>query len=236
MRLFASAISTKFLAFTGLLVLMPSLANADIFVGVEEVEGNTNIQIVGLDAPVPEEANVDNNNIVGVSPNTVAITLEVYAFNQNDLVFTPSFTAGTTEYTATTTLINNTEVAWRGFSLEIGEGGFDGTTDTFAIHAANDDTFTNFDYPDEDSPFVSPEFSTAVIASNRIEFSGGLVNPGETTSFQFQVDVPTNQPLVTFRGSVNAVPEPSTLAALSLGTGLIGIAIWRKRRRSPRDR
>lgn len=210
--------------------ILPTVAAADIFVDVNTISGNGNVIITGVAAPDPSD--VDNDNVAGVSPNTVGIDLTVNALNQNDLVFTPFFTAGTTEYTSTVTLFNNTGVAWSSFSLEIGEGGFNGTTDTFSLHAANDATFTNFDYPDEDSPFTSPDFATVSVASNRIVYSDGFVDVGGSTTFQFQVDVPTNQPFVTFRGTVTAVPEPSTFAAMSAATGLIGIGFWRKRRRS----
>lgn len=233
MRLLTSAMVRRVCATilaAGSIGLLPTLAYADLFVDVQTISGNGSVVITGVDAPTPSD--IDNDNVQGVSPNTVGINLLVNGLTRNDLVFTPFTTPGTTEYTSTVTLLNNTGVAWKSFSLEIGEGGFDGTTDTFVRHADNDSTFTNFDYPDQDSPFSSPDFSNVSVASNIIVFSDGIVGVGETTSFQFQVDVPTNQPFVTFRGTVAAVPEPSTFAALSAATGLIGFGFWRKRRKA----
>ncbi len=204
---------------------MVSTARADIFVFVSAGNSNVNIVNVAADSSFP-----DNDNVIGASPNFVDLDLEVFVPTQGDLRFVPDFTPGTTEYFATTTMLNSTGMALRSFSLQIGEGFFDGTTDTFVPQLINDVTVTNFDFPDFDSPFDSNVFSSVDIGAHVITFSGGTVNPGESVTVRFSVDVPTNQPVTTFRGSFQPVPEPSMLLPLATAALLFSCR-WRSRKR-----
>lgn len=212
-----------------ILTLAPiSNANADLFTGVRSAyESNIRINSVDADAPSP-----DNDNIVGESDNFVTLDLEVFSLTRDDLIFTPVFTPGTTEYLATAFLRNSTGVAWQSFNLQIGTGSFDGTTDTFVPQTDNDITLTNYDWPDVDSPFDSPTWSVVDVDGHVVNYSNGIVNPGESAIVRFTVDVPTNQTEMTFRGSLLAVPEPSMIAPLLIFSLVACFVILRRRLRN----
>lgn len=225
-------IRNRFGLVLGLVVVATSVwttqVRGDLYVFASNA--NASVTVTSQTSSVPQ---IDNNNFIGLSPNTVDLGLDITGIgglDKADLVFTPFLTNGTTEYTSNTWLTNSSGVPWDSFSLIIGDGWFDGVVDTFVPFSASA-ALANFDYPDYDSPLYSDMFTNTMWnGPHSITFFGGIVNPGQTVLVRFPVDVPINQGFTTFRGVITTVPEPNTLTLFAVA----GFVIQGTRRRRVR--
>ena len=172
----------------------------------------------------------NNDDVAGPSPNTIFITQKDYVgIGPVDLVFDVTASGGVTEYLFIEGVFNNTGLNWSSYHIELGTGNGLG----FAKSLPGDGL--DFDSPDFNSPFnfnPAPGFFPSVSVTEDDVFASGGVMPNLSFAgyFRFSVDVPDGITSFTVRQSPVAVPEPSTWILGSLG--LLGLAAFRRRRRS----
>ena len=171
----------------------------------------------------------NNDNVAGASPNNAFITQKDYrAIGPVDLLFPVINSGGVTEYSFDEGVFNGTGLNWTGYHIELGFG--IGTLFTKSLSGDGLD----FDAPDFDSPLSFnpfPGFFPSVTASEDDILAGGGNMPAFSFAgnFRFSVDVPDGITSFTIRQSPVNVPEPSTWALASMG--LLGLAVYRGRRR-----
>ena len=116
----------------GLLVLsMACSARADVVTNAATPSPSASF----VAAPSSDSPSPNNNDITTASPNYVTFGLNVAALTKCDVELFPTFTPGTTEYFVTNSITNNTAVSWSSLSLQLGNGFYDGTTDTFSARS-----------------------------------------------------------------------------------------------------
>ena len=176
--------------------------------------------------PVPSLVTPNNDNVVGLSPNTFFVWQKDYiAIGPVDLVFDVVDSGGVTEYAVFEGVTNNTGLDWGGYHIELGFG----TGGDFVKSPAGDGL--DFDAPDYDSLVdfnPSPGFFlTPLVTEDDIIASDGIMtNLSYAGDFVFHVDVPDGISEFTIRQSPIEVPEPATLSLFGLGS----LLFYRKRR------
>lgn len=122
---------------------------------------------------------------------------------------------------------NNTGIAWTSFEVELqlvlGTPSGQGDGLSFADGSAVAMSF---------SSDVFPTYTRIDIARDYLNFSGGVVNPGQTVTFNFVItDNFDNNPFYLLqtpnRADIGETPEPSTWAMF--GSALIGAGLLRRR-------
>ncbi len=184
--------------------------------GINSVAG---VAIVPAVAP-------NNDDVPGTSPNDMWVTQKDYrAISPVDIVFDVIPSGGTTEYAFREGVSNSTGLDWSGYTIQLGFG----TGAGFVVSSAGDGL--DFDSPDYNSPpDFTTFFSSAVTATeDTIVASGGLFPNGAFSIpyFTFSVDVPDSISSFTLRQVPIAVPEPTSLVALTLSLG--GLLLRRRR-------
>jgi hypothetical protein len=198
-----------------------------------------------VETPVP-----NNDNSLTASPNQILNfpglsctpkTFQAIAPIDTQLFVVPS--DGTTEYFLTETVVNNTNSTWNGFSFSIGFS----TGDTFAppelILISPGQAIPVFDINGSSSTSdpqpTSSEFAQLLQdGSNRIDWSGGAVAPGESVDFTFSVDVPDDEGGNNFYDSftirqapiAEPIPEPDSTLGLVAILGILGWRLSAKRK------
>ena len=167
--------------------------------------------------PVDPPVAPNNDNVVGASPNEVVVTQKDF-FGVNgvaDIVFTVIDSGGTTEYAFVEGVSNSSGIAWDQYRIELGFGEGSG----FVASTPGDGL--DFDTPDEDSPFdFSVFFSSPSLEDEDTILAEGGIFPYlafTTPPFLFSVDVPDGISSFTLRQIPIAVPEPASVAFLTLG-------------------
>jgi hypothetical protein len=152
---------------------------------------------------------------------------EVIHFNANGSISTTVPLGATTNYDGSDDnlvgVVNSTAHAITSFSLSSARTifGFDGDGIDTYTHigpvAGNPDT-TGYGGPDASFSGIN-----AAKTSGIVTFNNGGITPGATDYFSLEEPVSLSKPLVI------GTPEPAALA--TLGVGLVGLAMMRRRRR-----
>jgi hypothetical protein len=185
--------------------------------------------------------NNDNSVAASLNQNPFPGTLGQKLFQAVapiDTVLHVQLSQGSTEYFFMEEVINQTALAWDGFSFELGFGNGRDFTPFDALASPVGARRPCFDTPQRDpAPFASA-FPTLSHEEARLLWTGGLVQPGGSIRFTFSIDVPddeTNLDLYSnFTLRLLPVPEPATSALLLIGLAGAARTMRRRRRPSPR--
>ena len=176
----------------------------------------------------------NNDNTASTSANSIPYSITLGIVGSVETQFALENSGGTTEYSITQTIVNNTAVPWIGFVFELGFG----TGGNFQVSGSSDEL--DFDWPTQDPAFTSTVFATLVPGAETLTWSGGPVPVSGTVVFTLAVDVPDNLQAVNPGGTnhfvlretpiaaATAVPEPAT--ATAIGICLTVLAIVARRR------
>ncbi|WP_228049100.1 MULTISPECIES: PEP-CTERM sorting domain-containing protein [unclassified Nodularia (in: cyanobacteria)] len=193
---------------------------------------------------------VNNDNSVTASPNQILdfpglscspLTFQAIAPIDTQLFVAPS--GGTTEYFVTETVVNNTSSIWNGFNFKIGFGVNDEFAPPELILVPFGFAIPEFDF---NGLGASPQPTSSQFAqllqdgSYNLQWSGGLVAPGESVDFTFSVDVPDDLETNNFYDSftirqtpiTTTVPEPTSISGLLALLGLVGSSFTVKYKRT----
>jgi hypothetical protein len=234
------------MSYKTLRLLFTVLIALTIHVGSTAAKVILDYSVNGFAAPVSTRA-LNNDNVVSGNPNSIALPgtpgpgISVTSLNPIDIVFDMQSSQGTTEYFVDELLTNNTGVAWSGFNMQIGFG----TGANFQIDGLVNSPLLNnpdFDAPNYDPTPTSSGFSQLTTNPNELTWSGGSV-PANGINFLglgFSLDTPDDllgnvTSAFTLREIPIPVPEPSTLALLTLGADSL-LAMRRRCRRLIRCR
>ena len=219
----ANRISTCIVA--ALSTLAVTTARAGEVTGFNWYSGVASVASTTIFPPVAP----NNDDVAGLSLNEIFITQKNYfAMGPVDLTFDVTNSGGVTEYEFKEGVFNNTGLNWSSYHIELGYG-----TGVGFVKSLSGDGL-DFDSPDFNSPFnfnPSPGFFPSVSVTEDDVYASGGVMPYLTFAgyFRFAVDVPDGITQFTVRQSPVAVPEPSSWALASLG--LVGLALYRRRRK-----
>lgn len=183
----------------------------------------------------------NNDNTVTQSPNQInnfpglsctPITFQNVAPVDTMLFVEPS--EGTTEYFVTTTVVNETNTSWNGYRFKIGFGVGDDFAPPELILVPAGFAIPSFD---SDTQPTSSQFTQLLQdGSFTVQWSGGVVAPGESVDFTFSLDVPDDLEGNNFYDSftIRQEPIPEPLTILGAGTA-IGIGAFFKRQKQDKN-
>lgn len=173
----------------------------------------------------------NNDNSAGTSANQIRLPGVVQAkpfgaLGPIDIVFSLRVSGGTTEYSISEAVLNESGVAWGDFHFELGLGTGDDFAPFHKIVFIRPTILPGFDTPDRDPGPTSSVFARVEHADDSISWSGGRVPPGGTVDFSLSVDVP-DDPLgslgqFTLRQLPTAVPEPTPVLLLGSWLAALG--------------
>jgi len=169
-------------------------------------------------------ASPNNDNSPTPNPSDNNITVPIKRFDASDyidLVFSTEASRGVSEYHTSEFVDNNTGSPWSSYRMQLGTG----TGANFQLAAPT--SGLDFDFPDYDAPPSSAAFAF-VATPNPAEllFTGGIHGLGAQL-YTFRIDVPdVSGGSFTLRQIPTAIPEPSSMALVSLG--LLGFVAGRR--------
>lgn len=101
------------------------------------------------------------------------------------------------------------------------ESGTTWTQYLLSLPTGGDQTFVN------DAWTSSDHFTSVSVSDYLVQFYNGTVNPSDTATFQFKINVPESSGPFSFLLTQTPVPEPATLTLM--GLGVLGFVLRRKR-------
>ena len=184
--------------------------------------------VAGISVPPPVAVN--NDNVVGDSPNEIEVLQKHYlAIGPVDIEFYVADSGGTTEYVVVEGVSNNTTLDWSSYTIQLGFGmGPDfeksDSGDGLDFDASDYDSTVMFDPP---GLYPFPFYNN--VGEDQIDAYGGVLPDGAYAEpFVFHIDVPDGIDRFTLRQFPVPVPEPATLSLAVLGFLAVG-----SRRRGP---
>jgi hypothetical protein len=170
--------------------------------------------------PVGATPSPNNDDSIGLSPNTLSQTVFLNSFGVIEASFRVTDSGGVTEYRFTPVIFNiaGPRIASMRFELGFGNGS------EFVLSSEGDGL--DFDSPDRNPAAVSPAFPLAKLNEDSMVFSGAI--PGLVTPMPFVllIDVPDGISGFTIRATPTAVPEPASWAMAGCAVALIA---WLRR-------
>ena len=230
-------------------LFLPEVAQSRIVDGVSPSTGaglgdKSCIQVqTPVDTPLPNNDNSvssSSNQILNFPGISCSLTFQAVAPIDTQLSVLPS--GGTTEYFLAQTVVNQTNSTWNGFSFSIGFGSGGNFVPPELILVPPGFAIPVFDFngSTSDPQPTSSKFTQLIgDGSFRIDWSGGLVAPGESIDFTFSVDVADDQEgnnfydFFTIRQTPIAepIPEPDSTLGLVAGLSILGWRLNAKRKR-----
>ena len=188
----------------------------------------------GTVGPVGATPAPNNDNTAAASPNLVPASIFFNGPGTAEIEFAVGNSGGTTEYSFSQSLVNNSGQTWSGFRFDLGFG-----TGTSFVPASSTSGLS-FDLPNRDPAPSSSRFTVLDHQMARLDWSGAQVPAIGSVLFAFSVDVPDGLAAFhpagldrfTLQGTPIAaapIPEPATLLLMSAGLGFVA---WRGRRGS----
>ncbi len=187
-------------AFALLVAATPSSAAIVTAFGGASGPGLASMSFNNLGTPSP-----GNDDFAGTSPNWIAVNQKAYdTVGYIDMVFIVLDDGSlTTEYILTEGVSNDTGIDWTDYHLELGFG----TGTSFVISPPGDGL--DFDWPDQNSPFVFTPFTTVNVNEDTIDCFGGVILAGSFYNFGFSIDVPEGITEFTVRQWPTIGPVPT---------------------------
>ncbi len=230
-------------------LFLPEVAQSRIVDGISSSTGAGLGERLCIQVQTPVDTPLSNNdNSVSSSSNQIlnfpgiscSLTFQAVAPIDTQLSVLPS--GGTTEYFLAETVVNQTNSTWDGFSFSIGFGSGDNFSPPELILVLPGLAIPVFDFngSTSDPQPTSSKFTQLIQdGSFRIDWSGGLVAPGESIDFTFSVDVADDQDgnnfynFFTIRQAPIAepIPEPDSTLGLVAGLSILGLRLNAKRKR-----
>lgn len=163
--------------------------------------------------PTGQTVQPNNDNVGLGNPNRVSLVgIDIEGLEPIDIhvsVANSPGAGGTTEYFIELgNATNKTEVAWNGFSIQLGSG-IGSEFARLSDRAIPGVSGLDFDTPHRDPVVISPSFPTITHEADVLSFSGGLVRMGEVASGQnFSIDVPNIATSTTYDFTIRLEAVP----------------------------
>ena len=191
--------------------------------GASSVVGGGTASVTGPFTQVP------NNNPTTTSSNFAAIQKTFTSpTTPIDIVFNVNNSQGVTEYLLAEGVFNGTGVGWNDYHVELGFGtgaGFTLATPSSGLQFDNTPAASSVNFP------------TTNLATQKLDYSGGIVPANSGASLSYTIDVPDSATAGSYQFTLRqfpslVVPEPGAFVLATIGIVGLGLAVRTRARRS----